>query len=256
MEIFSLQTKIHIEERLRRGLNISDTANVDGAWEEFSPLGTVINYDVCGFYFFPTRATITADFWVDIGISTDGINITEILSDLRIQTKDNFYSYHKIYVPLEIPRGYKLYGRAKANTGNSADFIVCYVFPVYKPFSTISCSVYKRYDIRVDADGYSPIYEVVNPVPFNIKYIIISSSVIKADPTPSSQGVPYNLYLGQSGSEQIIFNSYNYIHSVGDIHPHIFSFPIYIPKGERLAISHDPSLSTETTFDYSIYLFG
>jgi len=256
MEIFSLQTKIHLEKRLYQALYISDTANVDGAWTEFSPTGTVINYDVCGFYLFIGNASINADFWIDIGISTDGTNITEILSDFRVH-KDSEYQIFKTYIPLEIPRGYKLYGRVKANIGDSTRRILCYIYPIFKPFSSISYSAYRRYDIQVNTDGYATIYEVVNPVPFNVKHIIISTSLAQINTAPSLQSVYFNLYLGQSGSEQIIYNFRNVVHSTTDeITPNLLSFPVYIPKGERLAISHDPLSTTETVFDYSIYLFG
>ena len=256
MEIMSLQTKIHLENRLYVDLSPSNTANVDGSWTEFNPIGTVINYDVCGFYLFAHSSNATADFWVDIGISTDGTNITEILSDFRIYRNDYGYTYPKAYIPLEIPKGYKLYARAKANIGDSTRYVLCYIYPVFKFFSSISYSVYKRYDVRVNTDNFATIYEVVNPVPFNVKYIIISTSLAQIDIAPSTQAVKFNLYLGQSGSEQIIYNFRKYVHDADDIVPSFLSFPIYIPKGERLAISHDPTLATETTFDYSIYLFG
>ncbi len=256
MEIMSLQTKIHLEDRLRVSVQMGDSPNVDGPWKEFSPIGTVINYDVCGFYLFTEYSSANADFWVDIGISTDGTNITEILSDFRIH-KDYDYQIFKTYVPLEIPRGYKLYGRVKSNLGISAHFIQIAIYPVLKSFSSISYSAYKRYDIRVNADNYSPIYEVINSVPFNVKHIIICTSIAQINTTPSTQNIYFKLYIGQSGSEQVIYNSHIEIDSTTDeASPNLLSFPIYIPKGERLAISHDVSLSTETTFDYSIYLFG
>ncbi len=256
MEIMSLQTKIHLENRLYVDLSPSNTANVDGSWTEFNPIGTVINYDVCGFYLFASYSNANADFWVDIGVSTDGTNITEILSDFRIH-KDAGYQVFKTYIPLEIPRGYKLYGRVKTNLNDYTDYISCSIYPVYKPFLSMSYSVYKRYDVRVNTDNFATIYEVVNPVPFNVKYIIICISLAQIQTSPLAMTLIFNLYLGQSGSEQIIYSLQNRVSSTTDeISPNLLSLPIYIPKGERLAISHDSTYSTQSIFDYSIYLFG
>ncbi len=253
MEIISLNTAI--KNLVSTGLTADATANVDSAWKELSPLSTILNYNSAGFYLWSYYSDSTKDFWIDIGISNDGgINIIEIFSDLRIYKAG--FSPLCLYVPIEIPRGYSLYGRVKTSQGGGT--INIFIYPHLKSFYSFpSCLVYKRYDISVNTDGFSTIYEIVNPVPFDVKYIIVSSSVSFLT-NPSEQYFYYKLYTGQAGSETEIMNRgfTAFIASDDNIYFSPNGFYTYIPKGERLSISHDTYLTTETRVDYSIYLFG
>ena len=255
MEIISLNT--FVKDKI--------SATLSSLWETFYPLkanGTLntswqLNYDVSGFFVQVNNASANLDFWVDLSYS-DGTNNYDIITDLRFHKDRGVPELSSVvYVPLEIPRGYSIKGRAIA-----LETIDVNLYLIPKTFiNSLSCSVYKRYDVQVNSSGYSSIVEVINPVPFHVKYMIVALSLANIDTLPSSQFIWWKLYIGALGSEQELFSLGEGIETGVDggsdeIIPNTWGFPIHIPKGERLAISHDTSDIGETIFDYSIYLFG
>jgi len=262
VEIWSLNT--FIRDRICGTLTASSTAGVEGAWETMLPYNSGVadtawglNYDVSGFYIHVDSASANADYWIDIGIF-DGTNTYEILSDFRIHTNRSYIGT-TVYIPLKIPKNYEIRGRVKSNVGGAS--IWCALFLVSSSFTTLSYSAYKRYDVQVNTAKYSSIFEVVNSLPFHVKYIIVSTSLAQIDISPTSQFFWFKFYTGASGSEKELFMTGDgrdmTVDSVVDvIFPRVSCYLVSIPKGERLAISQDTGLTIETTFDYSIYIFG
>ena len=262
MEIISLNT--FMRDRIAGTLTANSTANVEGNWITLYPYSAgvadttwTLNYDVGSFYLHIDSASSNADYWIDIGY-TDGTNTFEILSDFRIHS-DVDYIGRQIYIPLSLPKGYDIQGRIKSNVGGAS--IWCALFLVPQTFTSQNFSAYKRYDIQVNTDNYGNIVEITNSTPFNVKHIIISISLAQINTIPSSQFWWFKLYIGATGSETEIFPIGDGLDmavesGTDEIFANPLSYPIHIPKGERLAISHDVSISTQSTFDYSIYLFG
>lgn len=213
-----------------------------------------------GLLFYFDSEGANAEFYIEIGVSEDGGTTINKVYDTIVEHSGNSATYigHYIFVPIQFKKGWGIYVRGSNSSTVSVDMFVK-LLPFTKDFYSLSgLSRAKTYGpISVTADAYSSIVEVTPNVPFAVRWVAIGISGLY-DTTWSDIFFWVRLYVGPANAEKVIHQFLDIaIESLLDApNPPIWSFPVQIPKGERLAISHNVQGTIAMRLDYYVTIMG
>ena len=254
-------------ERIYATPTAGSGADVEGTWVEMVPEGGTswtAPFDIYGFRLnIDTPGAAYDDFWIDIGISIDGgTTIDEILSDMRFYSgyPTNNYVGEDVFIPLAIPRGASVYTRIKSSDTTAPSLFVG-IYPNTKPLTGRIASKYIRSDVSLPADqtGHTTWAEISPSLPFDVRYVIISSSLAGITTIPADGGGWYAFWAGAAGAEvRLAPRAGGFDHPLENLIdrsvPSIIGRAMSIPKGERLSLTHQTA--STYGYNYSVYLFA
>lgn len=246
-------------------LSPNASPNTKGSWTE---IVSAAPFEVDGFMVFLRGALDSCDSLIDIAIGA-AASEQVIVSNIAFTQRAAERAATSFWVPLKIPSGQRISARCQTTTGTSNSIFI-YLVPVASGLKNapswgravaLGAVTADSGGTSVDPGGtintkgsYS---ELTASLDIDVEWIVVNITN-QANTAATTALFLMDIAIGAGGSEQVIVPNLHFIIDAAPDTPmpqHL-SFPVSIPKGQRVSVRAQSSINDATDRLFDVVIIG